>query len=268
MKGITGTTCILITALLPGNVQFNILIGNAYQEWSCLLLTARCAAQGYHRGQLLCELCQRRAQAGDEHCTACSSSCQEAPEQSQQCKCTGPNTEQTHGAAGVPTELPPSPPDRIESHEPPGERLRILCLHGFRQNAHTFRGRNAGLIRRLSRIAELVCVDAPHELPHLVKGNLQQARPSVRSGGYVPKLSVQGSTPVVEVPSDELPGDTAAAGTSEQEGSSAQLRQQRFSRRGWLVEPEQLAADRVHDLPHCAGNRDCQKRPALYHFGH
>ncbi|CAN1821403.1 Rhodanese-like domain-containing protein 6 [Linum perenne] len=45
--------------------------------------------------------------------------------------------------------------------------LRILCLHGFRQNASGFRGRTASLAKKLKRTAELVFVDAPHELPYV-----------------------------------------------------------------------------------------------------
>ncbi|XP_049403303.1 rhodanese-like domain-containing protein 6 [Solanum stenotomum] len=43
-------------------------------------------------------------------------------------------------------------------------KLRILCLHGFRQNASGFKGRTASLAKKLKSIAELVFVDAPHEL--------------------------------------------------------------------------------------------------------
>ena len=176
----------------------------------------------------------------------------ETRKQSQQCRCTGPNKEQTHGASSIPTALPPSMPDRTELHESAGARLRILCLHGFRQNAHTFMGRNAGLIRRLSSIAQLVCVDAPHELPHLLKGRLQQACPSDCVEGHVTELPLQGSTPSEDgLPPDELRGETAAAGRSEQDKNSAQQREQRFARRGWLVEPEQLAADRVGSAALC-----------------
>ncbi|CAN0918553.1 Rhodanese-like domain-containing protein 6 [Linum grandiflorum] len=49
----------------------------------------------------------------------------------------------------------------------PSRKLKILCLHGFRQNASGFRGRTASLARKLKRIAELVFVDAPHELPYV-----------------------------------------------------------------------------------------------------
>ncbi|XP_042487573.1 rhodanese-like domain-containing protein 6 isoform X2 [Macadamia integrifolia] len=46
-------------------------------------------------------------------------------------------------------------------------RLRILCLHGFRQNASNFKGRTASFAKKLKNIAELVFVDAPHELPFI-----------------------------------------------------------------------------------------------------
>ncbi|KZV43675.1 rhodanese-like domain-containing protein 6-like [Dorcoceras hygrometricum] len=46
-------------------------------------------------------------------------------------------------------------------------RLRILCLHGFRQNASSFKGRTASLSKKLKNIAEFVFVDAPHELPFI-----------------------------------------------------------------------------------------------------
>lgn len=44
-------------------------------------------------------------------------------------------------------------------------KLRILCLHGFRQNASSFRGRTASLVKKLKSMAEFVYIDAPHELP-------------------------------------------------------------------------------------------------------
>ncbi|XP_051124603.1 rhodanese-like domain-containing protein 6 [Andrographis paniculata] len=47
------------------------------------------------------------------------------------------------------------------------KKLRILCLHGFRQNASSFKGRTASLAKKLKNIAELVFVDAPHQLPFI-----------------------------------------------------------------------------------------------------
>ncbi|KAK7278029.1 hypothetical protein RJT34_23050 [Clitoria ternatea] len=46
-------------------------------------------------------------------------------------------------------------------------KLRILCLHGFRQNASSFKGRTASLAKKLKKMAEFVFVDAPHELPFI-----------------------------------------------------------------------------------------------------
>lgn len=44
-------------------------------------------------------------------------------------------------------------------------KLRILCLHGFRQNASGFKGRTASLAKKLRILVEFVFVNAPHELP-------------------------------------------------------------------------------------------------------
>jgi hypothetical protein len=47
------------------------------------------------------------------------------------------------------------------------QKLRVLCLHGFRQNASSFRGRLSALRKKLKHIADMVFIDAPHELPFL-----------------------------------------------------------------------------------------------------
>ncbi|XAR52714.1 hypothetical protein NMG60_11020920 [Bertholletia excelsa] len=49
----------------------------------------------------------------------------------------------------------------------PTRKLRILCLHGFRQNASGFKGRTASLAKKLKNIVELTFVDAPHEVPFI-----------------------------------------------------------------------------------------------------
>ncbi|XP_023759821.1 rhodanese-like domain-containing protein 6 [Lactuca sativa] len=46
----------------------------------------------------------------------------------------------------------------------PRKKLRILCLHGFRQNASSFKGRTASFVKKLKNIAEFVYIDAPHQL--------------------------------------------------------------------------------------------------------
>ncbi|KAJ3044117.1 hypothetical protein HDV00_003221 [Rhizophlyctis rosea] len=44
-------------------------------------------------------------------------------------------------------------------------RLRILCLHGYTQNAKIFKGRTAVIAKDLKETAEFVYVSAPHRLP-------------------------------------------------------------------------------------------------------
>ncbi|XP_020222166.1 rhodanese-like domain-containing protein 6 [Cajanus cajan] len=46
-------------------------------------------------------------------------------------------------------------------------KLRILCLHGFRQNASSFKGRTSSLAKKLKKMTEFVFIDAPHELPFI-----------------------------------------------------------------------------------------------------
>lgn len=56
-------------------------------------------------------------------------------------------------------------------------KLRILCLHGFRQNASNFKGRTASLAKKLKSMAELVFVNAPHELPFIYQTTSQTTSP-------------------------------------------------------------------------------------------
>ncbi|KAI5068241.1 hypothetical protein GOP47_0016586 [Adiantum capillus-veneris] len=56
--------------------------------------------------------------------------------------------------------------DRIINGGPSARRkLRILCLHGFRQSASSLKGRLAALTKKLKGMAEFVFVDAPHVVP-------------------------------------------------------------------------------------------------------
>lgn len=48
-------------------------------------------------------------------------------------------------------------------------------MHGFRQNASSFKGRTASLTKKLKNIAELVFVDAPHELPFIYQPYIREA---------------------------------------------------------------------------------------------
>ncbi|XP_019704323.1 rhodanese-like domain-containing protein 6 isoform X2 [Elaeis guineensis] len=53
-------------------------------------------------------------------------------------------------------------------------KLRILCLHGFRQNASNFKGRTSSLAKKLKNMVEFVFVDAPHELPFIYQEHSHQ----------------------------------------------------------------------------------------------
>ncbi|KAL3669822.1 hypothetical protein V7S43_005199 [Phytophthora oleae] len=45
-------------------------------------------------------------------------------------------------------------------------KLRVLCLHGYRQDALKLRGRIAALRRTFKSSVEFVCLDAPFEVPY------------------------------------------------------------------------------------------------------
>eukprot|EP00250_Pteridium_aquilinum_P005490 c15574_g1_i1 orf=75-2147(+) len=45
------------------------------------------------------------------------------------------------------------------------QKLRILCLHGFRQSASSLKGRLASFTKKLKGMADFVFVDAPHKVP-------------------------------------------------------------------------------------------------------
>ncbi|GAV86186.1 FSH1 domain-containing protein, partial [Cephalotus follicularis] len=60
-------------------------------------------------------------------------------------------------------------------------KLRILCLHAFRQNASSFKGRTASLAKKLRRIAEFVFIDAPH-IYHSFTNPVSLSQPVILSG--------------------------------------------------------------------------------------
>ncbi|KAM0951212.1 putative Rhodanese-like domain, serine hydrolase FSH, rhodanase, alpha/Beta hydrolase [Dioscorea sansibarensis] len=63
----------------------------------------------------------------------------------------------------------------------PQRKLRILCLHGFRQNASSFKGRTSSLAKKLKSIVEFTFIDAPHELPFIYQEHPSKAEQSSRS---------------------------------------------------------------------------------------
>ncbi|KAI3990228.1 hypothetical protein MKX01_029206 [Papaver californicum] len=74
----------------------------------------------------------------------------------------------------------------------PFKKLRILALHGFRQNASSFKGRTASLAKKLKDLVELVFIDAPHELPFVYQPRTTETTP----GSFV--LETQKGPPPLE----------------------------------------------------------------------
>ena len=49
------------------------------------------------------------------------------------------------------------------------EKVRILCLHGYRQNADAFKSKLGSFRKHVAKYAEFVFVDAPHTAPPLTE---------------------------------------------------------------------------------------------------
>ncbi|WCJ43072.1 tRNA uridine(34) hydroxylase [Euphorbia peplus] len=140
---------------LDPNVLGNCLLcGTSFDDYSsrcrcsyCRMLVLVCPSCQKKEASFVCELCQK-------HGKIVSSS---------------PATQN-----GISETIPENESDDLlpcqilQGHGAnPPRKLRILCLHGFRQNASGFKGRTASLAKKLKTIAELVFVDAPHELPFI-----------------------------------------------------------------------------------------------------
>ena len=63
-------------------------------------------------------------------------------------------------------------------------KLRILCLHGFRQTGASLKARLFSFAEAVSDIADLVFIDGPHALPFLYKpladGEPSDSSPDIR----------------------------------------------------------------------------------------
>lgn len=155
-----------------------LLCGCSYDDYSsrcrcsyCRMLILVCVScQGKGNSMYICELCQKHGKGGlPEHI-----------EENGRFSLNTTNDES--GAAELEsvsmsdcsTSIPVLPSQEANM---PRRKLRILCLHGFRQSASNFKGRTASLAKKLKSMAELVFVDAPHELPFIY-----QPRPTETSG--------------------------------------------------------------------------------------
>lgn len=61
------------------------------------------------------------------------------------------------------------PPKLKNMPKPPTEKVKILCLHGYRQNAESFKSK-LGSFRKIScKYADLNFVEAPHIAPPITE---------------------------------------------------------------------------------------------------
>lgn len=60
--------------------------------------------------------------------------------------------------------------------------LRILCIHGYRQNANSFREKTGALRKLLKKQVELVYISAPHQVPAIQTETNQEPEKTASSG--------------------------------------------------------------------------------------
>ncbi|XP_042046123.1 rhodanese-like domain-containing protein 6 isoform X1 [Salvia splendens] len=133
--------------------------------------TARCRCSHCRMLVLVCDRCQERnssyvcelCQKDGKPFLSISSMAKEVPET--------PYDDQNFDIDQSSSLLPISEGQNTALTKPI-RKLRILCLHGFRQNASGFKGRTASLAKKLKNFAELVFVDSPHELPFIYQAPL------------------------------------------------------------------------------------------------
>ncbi|XVF05930.1 hypothetical protein REPUB_Repub06bG0004300 [Reevesia pubescens] len=137
-----------------------LICGSSYDDYSsrcrcahCRMLVLICDSCRIKRDAYVCELCQKhRKEIGSISSVEDSELGAVLDQNDMKTVCSD---------SIISTQLP----SRYGTVPP--RKLRILCLHGFRQNASSFKGRSASLAKKLKSIAELVFVDAPHELPFI-----------------------------------------------------------------------------------------------------
>ena len=147
---------------------------------------------------LACELCQAHQAAAARHASLCS------PADTEPCSLPA-SLGYVHSARGH------SVPGCLARRAPaPSRRLRVLCLHGFRQTGGKLRGHWAGLIRRLGDMADFTFVDAPHALPLYYRGERPPAARLASCCEAVPSASC----PRCAAPEAEPPAAGPACGGS------------------------------------------------------
>ncbi|XP_077218501.1 rhodanese-like domain protein [Tasmannia lanceolata] len=142
-----------------------LLCGSSYDDYS-----SRCRCTYCRMLVLVCESCQRKA-ASVYVCELCQKHGKGSVE------CSKFHSKSALDGPGIRVPESATFCDHITSFPELSWRngkvastprkLRILCLHGFRQNASNFKGRTASLAKKLKSLAEFNFVDGPHELPFI-----------------------------------------------------------------------------------------------------
>jgi hypothetical protein len=229
-----------------------LLLTRSDEPWS--RLSCCLGLQGQQLTERLeCEVCQERAAgsiAGQAVLEATVSGRREDGTAHASCEARSPQcgTEDPEAACSRQAQnegISPTP------QQPRRRKLRILCLHGFRQNGSSFRGRTAALAKRISSLADLVFVDAPHPLPFFVKQPAAVSSPSngrLDSSGDLhahqdgAHSSAQGGDQHKSRLTERSEGESgcmplAKAGSSQHPAGKL--------RRAWLLEPCQVEASQV-----------------------
>ena len=60
-------------------------------------------------------------------------------------------------------------PKQKNMPKPASEKLKILCLHGYRQNAESFKSKLGSFRKISSKYADLKFVEAPHTAPPITE---------------------------------------------------------------------------------------------------
>ncbi|KAM4118931.1 hypothetical protein ACJW30_03G020400 [Castanea mollissima] len=144
----------------PNVIGTCLLCGSSFDDYSsrcrcahCRMLVLVCDSCRMEDALYVCELCQKYGKG-----------VQSVPSL-ENGKTQVLSLQEEHKLVSLDTKLSPQLPWSHGNESP--RKLRILCLHGFRQNASSFKGRTASLAKKLKNIVELVFVDAPHELPFI-----------------------------------------------------------------------------------------------------
>uniref|UniRef100_A0ACD5YJQ3 Uncharacterized protein n=1 Tax=Avena sativa TaxID=4498 RepID=A0ACD5YJQ3_AVESA len=150
---------ISVGSLKDGILGTCLICGSTFDDYSsrcrcshCRMLVLVCSTCQHSTEEYVCELCQRN---GKPCCQiSARQDCQKESELSESSAFGKPSISNKVSTSKAP----------MSNGSEHLKKLRILCLHGFRQNASNFKGRTSAFAKKLKHIAELVFIDAPHEL--------------------------------------------------------------------------------------------------------